>query len=226
MSELKRIQEKRPGYDCIYGSCGAGDPPCPGHKGLHAPDGHGIHGEEWVYGIVAGDGLTCLTLVVYTDIFPDTVPLDHSARCGNRCERCGHAAHPRAECSIVSLADTRWAKACACNPDPLKTRRVGVGFALHRRFPTSRDEVLSGSRASTVGGNFECLWCSSHYHKAREFFETHGDPARFEQGGRFWVALRDEWKTRDAEARAMREADGDAVWARCQHCDGTGTVRR
>lgn len=58
----KRIQIKRPGYDCVANPCGING--C----GEVEDAGHGRHGDEWIYGV--SDGEVAVTLVVFTHHFP------------------------------------------------------------------------------------------------------------------------------------------------------------
>ncbi|KKM00903.1 hypothetical protein LCGC14_1799800 [marine sediment metagenome] len=90
---MERTTSKRPGHDCIYAECTLTDPPCKQPPDLSRPNqegpgnNHGIHCEEWHYVLTANDKSKALRLTVYTDIFPDTVPDDHSKRCGLSLDR-------------------------------------------------------------------------------------------------------------------------------------------
>lgn len=77
-----------PGNDCYYGVCCVSG--CEGKRG-RAGNGHGIQGEHWFYAVRAGGAYAtlsdgegpALSLEVYTEILPETVPRDHSARCAS-----------------------------------------------------------------------------------------------------------------------------------------------
>jgi hypothetical protein len=99
-----------PGRDCVYAPCAVSkEKPCtqpidPYRPGRRLPgNNHGIHGEEWSYGIAADDLRTFLALTVFTDIYPPTVPANHSQICG-----CA---------SFIA--------------QPLEDRRYGTSLALH-----------------------------------------------------------------------------------------------
>jgi hypothetical protein len=123
---MKRQSKIDPANDCIYGVCRVKG--CPGKQGLHAPRGHGIKGEEWLYWITSNDGLTSLSLNVFTDIFPPTVPADHAARCG-----------------VVE------------RPKTLAERRYGADLTLHVGFKT-RKEQLTASGGDGMGERSECFF--------------------------------------------------------------------
>lgn len=76
---MKRRLLAVPGYDCDRGPCPAKG--CPGFGNPRRPGGgHGIHGEEWIYSIIADDGKTALSLTVYTSRYPDTVSTSSDVR--------------------------------------------------------------------------------------------------------------------------------------------------
>jgi hypothetical protein len=67
---MKRWRRDIPGYDCLYRPCEKTPPCTPGNS-------HGIHCEEWSYGVIAADGQTALTLLVYSGIYPRSIPRAH-----------------------------------------------------------------------------------------------------------------------------------------------------
>jgi hypothetical protein len=65
---MKRIFKIVPGYDCRV-EC------------KHTPSGdHGIHGDEWLYAVVADDGISALSLTVFSDVYPSTVDMTFRRR--------------------------------------------------------------------------------------------------------------------------------------------------
>lgn len=63
---MKRISEKRPGYDCVRYPCGKNG--C----GTRPGASHGVHCEDWVYAV--SDGRLALSLRVFGGVFPASVP--------------------------------------------------------------------------------------------------------------------------------------------------------
>ena len=100
-------------------------------------------------------------------------------------------------------------------------------MCMHVRFPTEREMLTAPLPEGKVieGTDFMCLWCQpvNSILGARAFFKENGDPSRFEQPGRFWVALRERCEESDA---ALRKNRVDLLYTRCNHCDGHGTVGR
>lgn len=177
---MKRITDTNSGHDCIYAPC------------HHTPAGdHGIHGDEWIYASVANDGLTALVLTVFTDVFPDTVPAAHQARC---------------------------AEHYSGRPKRIDERREGADVTLHCAFPTdvnSVREATPGEECEFVG---VCFTGASSALKAHEFFAAHGDPAQREQTESFWHAfevLHADW---GESARAGRVDIKHVMALRCRRC--------
>lgn len=194
MKRNSRIDE---GNDCIYGVCRW----CPGKTGLDERHraGHGIKAEEWIYWITSDDGLTSLSLVVHTDIYPPTVPADHAARCG-----------------VVERKKT------------LYERRYGTDLTLHVGFKTRKEQLAAGAGDGMDRDCFflgekrgDCSRTTAL--GAREFFEKHGYPFDFRQTEEFWKALEDRFVAMDREAREERV---DEKYVRCNACDGTGVVAK
>lgn len=237
---MKRVSEKLPGHACMYG-VPHGD--CPGRT----DDRHGIGSECWYYGVVSGDGKHCLTLDVSTDIYPPELPSDHSARCGVRCDECGHGRHGSRVCGvelhrqfsylhgerIVQQGSARTA-ACACPPDPIEERRRGADITLHlvAREPPAVPGWTPAQRKLPGDVGYCVSDLDTSALKADEFFRAHGDPNQFEQSESFWTALEKElaiW-IEGAEKQAAEEAEtarreyrprrGDAVETWLIQCKG------
>jgi hypothetical protein len=67
---MKRGTKIMPAWDCICGPCGRRD--CPGHGVVG--DQHGRSSEEWIYWVIADDGLTALSLSVRAPISHPSTP--------------------------------------------------------------------------------------------------------------------------------------------------------
>lgn len=80
---MKRESIRTPGWDCIFASCTEEDP-CQTEPPLAvsraSPRNHGIHGEEWRYLVTDDDRQFAISLTVFTDILPPSVPPDHHDR--------------------------------------------------------------------------------------------------------------------------------------------------
>lgn len=70
---MKRDTKVRPGHDCIYAPCRFERPCKPPPSGSN----HGISDDDWIYSVVSDDGLTALTLLVGSEIFPSSIPAAH-----------------------------------------------------------------------------------------------------------------------------------------------------
>lgn len=176
-----------------------------------------------VEGIIEGcdciyDGLTCLSLAVFTDIFPPTVPADHEERCGISCRFCGHA-HDRSPCSR---------EGCVCPARALHDRRHGADITLHTRFPTTKEalagETIDEDAEQPLLWGFRCRY--DHYTSgldANELWRAIGDASQFHQPESFWRAFETEFVKRDRKAREERTDD---KYDRCPSCDGVGVVAK
>lgn len=65
---MKRMTKRVPGWDCIRHPCGKNG--CGERPGAS----HGIHCEDWLY--VVSDGDVALSLTVFSNVYPDSVPED------------------------------------------------------------------------------------------------------------------------------------------------------
>ena len=64
---MERRSHVDPGYDCIR-------QPCRFERKCTPQSRHGIHGDEWHYAVIASDGLTAVSLTVFTHNYPESVP--------------------------------------------------------------------------------------------------------------------------------------------------------
>lgn len=105
-----------------------------------------------------------------------------------------------------------------------RTTPEGYSLDLHINFPPTREAVHGGpllEECDLVQGG-RCMSAGSSVLEAREFVEKHFDMAAgYEQGQVFWDALEAKFLV-----WAKHVKDASLEWARCPHCDATGTVRR
>jgi len=85
---MKRITQRRPGYDNRYGPDAV-------------PDG-GISGGSYYWGFLADEGDLALVLQLHADEYPDTIPEDVRSRLGHRDDF--HRAHPLGSLTVHANA--------------------------------------------------------------------------------------------------------------------------
>lgn len=81
---ITRIHELVPGFDCIAKPCGRGG--CGERPGAS----HGIHCDEWIYGI--NDGQVAVALRVFSGIYPKSVAQNRTRLDGTCVQVDGHTA--------------------------------------------------------------------------------------------------------------------------------------
>lgn len=187
---MKRWSRDIPGYDCLYRPCEKTPPCTPGNS-------HGIHCEEWCYGVVAEDAQTALTLLVYSGIYPDSIPHAH-----------WRDGRPVPEKPVG--AGFFFHQAFPSQEEEIRTGDLG----------TDDCELV---KPRCYRRSFSILYADEFWQRYHVFLGPRRGPLAPEQGERLWKALEEQFAKWDTAARAERV---DRIWTRCACCDGKGLVAK